>query len=259
MKGLKMAKKEETKEVMLKTENALALAPELNESWDSIEDVESKDIRIPRILLMQSTSELVGEGKAAPGDFINSSTGEKVGDKQNPIKIVPIYSYKTWVVNHKVGNKYEYLRTDVYTPGVDRPREESIGDQQIQNMETINLLCMLESELDNPQAIPYLLSFRSTSLTCGKDILTQKMNAINMNVPFPRFVLQISSVFTKNDKGQYHVMKFTGKSENTKFAEVAPVLKKWFDTFKAGQVKVSEEVVEQEVTPTTNTSAAERF
>lgn len=243
--------KQETKkqEVQVLSTTALAVVPaHLDQSWDEVSDVEAADIRIPRLLLMQSTSELVGQRKAAAGDIVNSITGEKVGDETNPLEIVPIYTFKTWVVSEKVNGKFEFKRVDQYVAGQKRNREEVIGGVEVQNAETINVLVMLNKDQENTSALPYLMSFRMTSLNCGKDILTQKMHAINMNTPFQKFVLKLAPFYTKNDKGQYFVFKFQGKAENTLFASSAALLRKWYDTFKAGSVKVDEEVTEAEST-----------
>lgn len=243
-------------------ENTLpALSPDLMGSWDDSSDLEAKDIRIPRLLLMQSTSELVGQRKAQAGDIVNSITGEKIADEGNPLEVIPLHTYKTWVVSEKVNGKYEYKRIDPYTPGVERAREEKVGDVEVQNVESINVLVMLAKDQLNPEAMPFLLSFRMTSLNAGKDVLTQKRMSINANISFQRYLLKITPFYTKNDKGQFFVLKYTGKAENKDFAQSAGILRKWFETFKAGAAVVHEEAPETvaDVTPLNTQTEGDRF
>lgn len=241
--------------------NLPALSNELLGSWDDSSDLEAKDIRIPRLLLMQSTSELVGQRKAVAGDIVNSITGEKIGDEASPLEVIPLHTYKTWVVNEKVNGKYEYKRIDPYTPGVERAREEKIGDVEVQNVESINVLVMLAKDQLSLEAMPYLISFRMTSLNAGRDILTQKRMSINAGVAFQRYAITLTPTYTKNDKGLYFVMKYSGRTENKEFAKSAGTLKKWFDTFKAGSAVVHEETAEEVSTETQpiNATVGDRF
>jgi hypothetical protein len=259
-----MTKKQEIATVdaaLAVTNNLPALSAEMMGSWDDASDLEAKDIRIPRLLLMQSTSELVGQRKAQAGDIVNSITGEKIGDEATPLQVVPLHTYKTWIVSEKVNGKYEYKRQDPYTPGVERPREEKIGELEVQNVESINVLVMLANEQSNLEAMPYLLAFRMTSLSAGKDVLTQKRMSLNANISFQRYLLEIAPVYTKNDKGQFFVFKYKGKKENKEFVNSASILRKWFETFKAGAAQIHEETTEvtAETAPLNTQTEGDRF
>ena len=231
-------------EVTVKEEQAITLAPELMGSWDN-EAVEAKDIRIPRGLMMQAMSDLVGERKAVAGQVINSITHEVLGTEEKPVDIIPIYTFKTWTIQHKVNGKFEYLKAEPYTAANStRPREEKILDVDYQNVETINLLGMLEADLAKADALPYLFTFRMTSYACGKDILTLKENCRRTNRPMAAYVIKLVPTYTKNDKGQFYVMKYGVPKANASFEKHALTLKTWHQTFAAGSVKVDEEVAE---------------
>lgn len=249
-----MANKKETQEVVVNETNAVALTADLAQSWDSDEVVEAKDLRIPRALLMQSTSEYVGQRKATAGDFVNSITADKIGGEKESLRVVPIYVFKTWTIMHKVGNKFEFLKSEPYTlQNSARPREENILGVDYQNVETVNMLAMLEKDLDKADALPYLFVFRMTSYACGRDILTLKQNCNRVNQPMASYTIKLTSEFKKNDKGQFFVVKYEGVDKNEKFVEQAASLKTWHDTFKGGMVKVHEEVEEADATQATQT------
>lgn len=230
--------------VEVKATNAVAVQELANMSWDD-DVVEAKDIRIPRLLLMQQMSELVSLRKAQAGDIVNSITEEKVADEKSPLLIVPIYTFKTWTIHHKVNGKFEYLKQEDYTPAnANRPREESIGGVDYQNVETINLLGMRESDLDAADAIPVLLSFRMTSYACGKDVLTLKTNAARINKPFSTYTIKLTPTFVKNDKGNFFVFKFSGAYPTKNFENHVQTLYTWNQTFKAGKAQVAPEEAE---------------
>lgn len=243
------------KEVAVKETSVPTLPAELMGSWDS-DAVEAKDIRIPRALLMQAMSVLVGERKASPGDVVNSITAEKLADEKTPLKVVPIVTHKTWTVQEKVNGKFEFKRTEPYTPtNSNRPREEVLNGVETQNVETINLLCMLAEDLEKADALPIMISFRMTSYAAGKDLLTLKTNCQRINKPFPFYTVTLSPEYVKNDKGQYFVYKYAGAQPTADFEKHAVTLKTWHDTFKMGAAKIDEEVAEASAT----TTEAERF
>jgi hypothetical protein len=68
--------------------------------WGSA-DVSASDVIIPKILCMQATSELVAEGKARMGDFVDSITHEVLGSVDSPIKFIPFHMEKVWIVSEK--------------------------------------------------------------------------------------------------------------------------------------------------------------
>lgn len=237
-----MAAKKETQEIAVAEQRALAIPTEFDSAWDT-DAVEAKDIRIPRALLMQSMSDLVGERKAAAGDVVNSITGAKLADDKSPLQVIPIHTFKTWAIHEKINGKFEFRRSEDYTPiNANRKREETVNGIETQNVETINLLCLQASEVAKPDALPLLISFRMTSYACGKDILTLKVNCARINKPLPFYTATLTPVYTKNDKGQFFVWKYSGATPTQDFAQHAPVLKGWFDTFKAGQAQVDTEV-----------------
>lgn len=239
--------------------NAVATQDLANMSWDD-DVVEAKDIRIPRLLLMQQMSELVSTRKAQAGDIINNITSEKVADEKEPLNIVPIHTFKTWTIHHKVNGKFEYLKQEDYTAAnANRPREEVIAGVEYQNVETINLLGIQEKDLNSLEALPVMLSFRMTSYACGKDILTLKTNAARINKPFSMYTIKLAPAFVKNDKGSFFVFKFTGAYPTKDFESHVQTLYTWNQTFRAGKAQVAPEEEETKSPLTTEAEVVEKF
>jgi hypothetical protein len=227
-------------EVTVKETNALSTEV-MDMAWGA-DEVEATDIRIPRILLQQSQSELVAERKAQSGDIIETSMNMKLGDDKTPIKIVPIHIFKDWKIEKMVNGKYEYYTREDYTvANSNRPREEVINGEQIRNVLGINVLCMLDKDLEDPSALPHIVTFRMTGMNAGKDIATLGVRAKSVNKPVANYTIELGCDFTKNDKGNFFQYRVKGVSQTRNFAEVAPRLFGWYQTFKSGAAKVDAE------------------
>jgi hypothetical protein len=97
-----MTKKTETSEVKTQApqavvaaaSKAITIAPP---AQDHQEEIVTKDLQIPRILLSQATSDRVKERKCLSGDYVLTQ-GDRVLAKQGePLKIIPIKMRSTWV------------------------------------------------------------------------------------------------------------------------------------------------------------------
>lgn len=229
-------------ELVTKQETGLVdLSTVADMAWGA-EEVEASDIRIPRLLLMQSQSDLVNERKAQSGDIIESAMQTKLGDDKTEVKIVPIYIFKDWMIQKKINGKYEYLSREEYTvANSTRPREEVVNGDELRNVLGINVLCMLEKDLNDPSAIPHLVTFRMTGMNAGKDISTLSVRAKSVGKPAAFYTIALGCDFTKNDKGNFFVFKVKGVEKTANFAEIEPTLYKWYQTFKSGVAKVDEE------------------
>lgn len=171
----------ETKELTLAQKQELALK-EMQESnlWAPPE-LTKKDIVIPRLLLMQPMSELVTAGKAKFGEVIDSLNKKVFGGfDQDPVKIIPFLMQKTFVVfnNNDPENK-EFLRIEPITPDnedakyEDEEKDESGDLMKISRFRTMTFYVLLEKELKEGAATPYLIAFSKTSLQAGKKLSTQ--------------------------------------------------------------------------------------
>jgi len=234
------------KEVSIKETSALAVTTDMSASWGS-EEVEAKDVRISRVLLMQAQSDLVADGKAMPGEMVDSVTGMVLAKKGETLKFVPIYIFKNWVVEEEINGKFEFVKIEEYTAAnANQPREPFMHEgKKIRYVLSINVLSMLDKDLDDASAIPCIISFKMTGFKAGQDISTVALRARNVGKPAAYFTISLKSEHTKNEKGNFFVFKMAGVEPTIKFTEVEPTLLKWYQTFKSGKAVVDAEVVEE--------------
>lgn len=128
---------------------------------------------------MQGSSKFVKEDDICKaGDLVKSTTGEVCGSVREkdyrPVKFLPIYMYKTWVKSMSVKDsggkeKWEYIETYPVTPlNTDQRwlQEEKDADGKVQKYKltkNINFYVLLEKDFGNLLAVPYVLTYRSTS------------------------------------------------------------------------------------------------
>lgn len=245
-------KKEAKNEVATKQENAVVKAGGMSvEDWGPA-SISAQDIIIPRILCMQPTSDLVVEGEAAFGDFISSIDNTKIGDFKNPFEIVPICMEKTWVeYDVTQGDDFKnkkFLRTVPVTPANEAlpyKDSESGGKVKISRDKCMNFYVLLANEIDSGGAIPYLLTFRRSSLDGGKTLITQMEVKNKMAGKTPSSVIcEISAEKKTNDAGTFSVIKVK-PVKPTPDAYVVEAFK-WFKLIKAGAAKVDEESYESD-------------
>lgn len=205
----------------MKEAKALAVAPQETKAvgpvgapvWGSSE-LNSKDLMIPKILLMQGLSDAVQDKNldVDTGDMINSVTLEKLGDEKNPVEIIPIHIFKTWVVSFKPikGNKFNYVKTEPMTASNENAALEEEGVDEDGNKgtwrrdRTINVYALVAKELAEGGALPYVISFRRTSFTAGKKIATHfaKMGMIRQAPAAKSLMLKCTQ--EQNDLGTFY-------------------------------------------------------
>lgn len=242
------------------TGNAVALNPQitdavtqspapsdLGEAWGAENVDVSTDIRIPKILLMQSISKKVASGDVEVGDLVDSITYEVLGRAKGPkkeestISVVPIYMFKSWVVTYEKNGKMEYLKTLPYlATSTMKEREEIIAGVKHQNNLTYNVLAMKESDLGDPSAFPVMLSLNRMSANCGKDIFSYAQRAQMANKPVCAFTLKLGAEPMTNEKGTFGVFKLRGATETKDLAKHVVSLKAWHTTFKSGKAVVDD-------------------
>jgi hypothetical protein len=229
-------------EVTKTMENGLVDPTQLeNMAWGA-DDVEASDIRIPRLQLMQAMSEKVAEGDKQPGQIIETSMGMTVAEKGKSINLIPFYIFKDWAIHKKINGKFEWFSREEYTlKNSNKPREEVINGEEYKNFLGINVLAMVESEINDPSALPVVVTFRSTSLKTGQDISTLGIRAQSVNKPLASFTISLGTKFTKNDKGNFFVYEVQKVKPTENFQEIGPRIFKWYETFKAGKAKLDAE------------------
>ena len=222
-----------------------ALTTEAMAEWGSSAEVTAKDIVIPKIWTMQGLSDLVTEGKAKLGEYVNSVTGEILGDyKTGGLEFIPFHMKKVWYV-FEDGEFKESV--PITSQNEDLPFEEDNGITKITRSKVFQFYVLLTSELEAGAAIPYVLQFTRTSLQAGKVLATQMYMQNKMaGLPPAGMAFKLAGILEKNDKGSFIVNKVQ-KSRQANYNELE-IAYSWFQAVRVDKnVRVDGEgVIEEE-------------
>ncbi len=207
----------------------------------------SQDIVLPKILPMQGSSVLVAARKAMIGEFRDSLSGAKLGTIDEPIEVIPFYLEKAWdILEQQADGQFKWARS---VPVVENPMDKDYNDnwkweaeadgKKIKNVRRFNFYCLLPSEVADGSALPYVLSFKSTSIKEGKKLFTQMyVKNVKAGMPPAAFTVNIGGKMTTNDKGTFVVINYS-PGRKTSDKELAECLQ-WIKTIRSGKVKVDE-------------------
>lgn len=243
-----------SKQVTKKEKNEVGQPLDM-EAWGG-SPITSQDITLPRIVMMQPMADKVTEGKAAFGEFRESLNNEKLGDFNSPMEVLPFYLQKVFieydVTDPKEKNFYQIV--PITSQNDDLPYEgEGVNSEgkkiKIERDRCMNYYVLLPKEIDEGRALPYVITFRRTSLRAGKKLATQMyVKNRDAGLPPPAVLCEISANRESNDKGTYGVMDvtFTTRAKD----EHVEKCKGWIKTILAGQAKVDESSFSEEVKTT---------
>ena len=236
--------KKETKEA------ALTVPDAFKKKGASVSVIDQKDMLIPKLLIMQPTSEFVNEERAAVGDLVSSVTGEVVGGKGKWVKFVPLMTYKTVEYYDKSGPKPKLVKTEPWNAKTHATVEweQTINGKPHKVMECLNFYIFLEKDLANPAGLPHLVSYRSTQKQGGKKLISHFMQMEMMQAE-PWFgVLEVTTTKQQNAEKQVYFtpdIRPVGQTD-VKYAEK---LEKWVDLIARNAVKI-DETADEELTDT---------
>lgn len=216
--------------------------------------LDKTDILIPKILLMQGPSVLVAEEKAQMGDIVNSVTAQLIGGKGKPITIIPLTHYKD-IVKFEIADGDTKPKFKQYLPwntqNAELPWEGVEKDMQgrdikVKHMKRLNFYVLLESEMENPSALPYVLSFSSKSYQNGRKLVTHFAQADMANLEPCSYMFNLDSKKEKNDKGIFYIFDIT---PNKKTPDAfAPKISLWTDILAKGNHQVDDSDLETDAT-----------
>jgi hypothetical protein len=203
------------------------------------EAIEAQDTLIPKILLMQSLSEFVVDGKAQPGDLVDSVSGDVLAAKNKPFEVIPISMFKTMVIEKFNGSKWEYEASVPFAPGDAKlPWEFEEAGEKYRRNTVLNFYVLRADQAAQPDALPYVVSFRRTSTKAGKVIATHFLKASMSKVPPASKTIILASKSEKGDQGPYQVFQ---AQEGRKTAnEEMLAAYRWFQQIQKGMTKVDE-------------------
>ncbi len=230
---------------MVKRETT-ALSNEVLSEWGA-PTVSTQDIIIPKILTMQGLSIAVAEGRAQMGEFRDSLNNAKIGDITAPFECIPFYLEKCWdVQEEQPTGEFKWVRT---IPVVESPShkdyndnwnwEDTVNGVKVKRIRRFNFYVLLPSEIENNSSIPYVFSFKSSSLKEGKKLYTQMyMRNVRAGVPPAAHHVLIGGIRQKNDKGIFIVPTFSVGIKSTE-RELTECLS-WIKMIKGGKTRMDE-------------------
>lgn len=205
------------KDLVTKENNEVVVHAESG-SMGAADNIESQDIVIPRVWLMQSNSTLVEDEIWKSGDFVHSidevllGNGRNTRKEEKPINFIPFALYRTM---RTLENK-QWIKTEDYHPSMrSLPYEEIVtrGEEMItiHRQITMNYLGILadqvrEIELDGEKIAigkPVCICFKSSAGNkAAKDMATKINDLAVFRKPswFKNFIL--SAEPKENSKGK---------------------------------------------------------
>ncbi len=148
--------------------------------WDT-EAVDTKDIIIPKILLMHPTSDLVKKGTRNQGEIIKSTSGEVVAKRNETFDVIVFDKWKEWRIMKKnpQSGRFEYLRTEAWTvANDDQAWDYEENGEFFRRDKTLNFYGVLAKEATGGSAFPVKLSFVRTGFKTGHKIADAYARAI---------------------------------------------------------------------------------
>lgn len=223
---------------------------------NSLLDIGSQDLLIPKILPMQGLSQLVTSGQAQMGELRNSVSGEKMGHIDTPMEFYPIYLKKSWDIHKKQADgqfKYEKNipvvenpQDPAYNAKMDRLGVDPADGVEVKRVYRYDYFVLLPSDIAAGTPFPYVLSFKSSSRRNGQKIISEWGRMIDARKPFFSLKFSLFGRREKNDKGTFIVMDAKRIADATQ--EEMEVAASWINRLKNAQnVKVDDSDVEQEV------------
>ena len=236
----------------------------VDDVFDDIQ-VDASDIVIPKLLLMQQSSQYVAADKAKMGDFVNSITAAKLGTIVDPIEIIPFYHRKSWDIVNKDDNN-SYIRNEPFTAqNADLPWDDKEGAMNIRRIKRLDFFCMVPKLLKEGSILPVVVSFKSTSYKTGAIILTEwseikakndmlkakgELNALKL--PFSKSFILAGNKLT-NDKKQTYCTSTVQVGLDVDI-DTQKMCLQWMQTLKTSKNVVVDDSEERDAS-TTNTGA----
>jgi hypothetical protein len=204
--------------------------------------IDSRDLEIPKLMLMQPTSGLVGDDRAEVGQIINTLDDTVVGGiDEGAIELVPLMQYKTVRIYDASVNPPKFLRVepDDGKNSSFEMREGREGDIPVKRVLNMNFFVLAKKEIDSGDEFPAVISFKSTSAQAGRQVATQMLKThAKFGSPFARSVI-VGVKKEKKEKNSWAV--FTIEKGNDLDEDSLKVAQGWYEKLKSYNVNVKEE------------------
>lgn len=189
-------------------------------------ELSSKDIVIPSIILLQSNSEFVKLGKGKGGDFFDTVSETNFGTEIK--NVVPFHMEKTWTVEKFNGKKWEWDHTEKMTPENENAKYEfEVGNEKFRNKYTYRFYVLV-----NDHVLPFSIKMKGASKKTGGNLSTEMYvkNAMK-RLPPAAMMVNLRSELEKNDEGDSYFTIKMSVADKTPYEKVMEALN-WFKTIR---------------------------
>ena len=249
------------KAVAVKPTTAVAVSEDFAAGGWENEVVDTKDIIIPKILLMHPTSDLVKKGERSQGDIIKSTSSDVVAKRNEKFDVLVFEKWKEWRVMKKnpASGRYEYVRLDKWTAENDNdPWDYTEGGDTFRRDKTMNFYGILASDVANGTPFPVKLSFVRTGFKTGLKIADAYARALMEKQPPTRQVFTIGSELVNGKEETYFA--FTAQAGRASTPEEKAAALQWRKVVQLAKdsntLKDHEDVDDQ---PQTSNTTSEEF
>lgn len=189
---------------------------------DETSTVDSSDVAISSLILLQGQSEYVTDYNLPAGAIADREAKEVVAELGKGIEVIPVGFNKTWMVTSE-GDSGQYLTMLPFVPGKPYPNQGEWDGIPVNFFACIHAYVLIP----NLGTIPYKVMFKSTSLKAGKQLLTESIvkNQMAKKPPFA-YTMYIGSERRKGKKASYFAFNAKRGREvpTTEYAQ----LDKWY-------------------------------
>ena len=188
------------------------------------DNIESSDVQIPTLMLMQSNSTLIEQiDGLKSGDFLNSIDHSVWGrrDTEN-VELVVFYMFKTQIISDVTTGKKAWLETLPWNGSMELdPYEIEENGKLIRREKCYNYVCFRAldfQELNGKYvASPIIVKFKGGSLKNGKRLNEVFKGYARMN--FPSWVLTINLTANQEEKDGSKYWAYNFKTGQQTFKE----------------------------------------
>ena len=219
-------------------------------SIDYSEDfaVDTADLIIPKIMLMQKVSKKVEEEEAKVGEFRENVGNKLLGDKKTNLHLAPVRPIKKIYcesVKDKQGNIISYAEVPA-EPGKKLSPLEQTEEGTLERQEAYELFCLPLAELDDyikadAKPFPFVITFKGASFYAGRQIFQAQFMYKNMRKPPFALMFEISSTQATSKMGGHTYYKMeVKKTEEIVDSKRLSMLRELFNDLNTASVKVAE-------------------
>ena len=192
------------------------------------EEIDTKDILIPKLMLTQGLTKAVAKGKVPVGIYCNSVDLVDFGSE---FEALVIQSYKVWQEYKVVPNgKDEYMQTLDFYSNENLPYQfKNDKGEDCKRKEVLGFYILLLDEIANGIAFPYIVDFKGGSKSAGRELASHFAKLRSNGLPSFAKVFSFGTELVEAEHTYYK--KTVGMGRNITREELASV-KTWIADLK---------------------------